>query len=595
MAHSTHTEDGYKKKNTLLAKIVIGLILIAFIFTGVQSYITSRGANPVIAQVGSTKIHLSEFERLLQQALHGKDAATTKAFLKKETIKAVLEQKINEALLNQEVFDLKLVLPDDVLKSVIRNAPNLDPAALKQHLMRTGQSEKNFMARLRLDLVNDQLRSVLFSGLTLPKNLQEAFITAEFSKRSVKVHTLTHKDVSAKISPTDAELQAFLNENKESFMVPEMRDISVLKVKKPTVKISEKEAKAFFDQHPERYQTPEMRDVAVLTLNKDETFNSEDMTAYKDRFISLGTLSRDMVEAPVAAVLFNLKENTYSEPQASGEERKVYHVQKITPAEPQIFEQVKKSIIALLKKEAEARAQKALIQKIDDDIAGGETFENISHSLKEASLKTYTALTQETAVKKLGAEKAEQAFSQNEGEEGQIHQDKDGHAYALQVTKIQAQHLPSFETLKKKVANSYSQKKRAERAFEKAQKVAHSVNKTGKMPKNLTTEVIQDSTLSALKNKINLSQKDLAALAELQKGKAMAAQTSEGGKVIFVTEIKKPEVDENMSKQLEHLFKSFAIHGYQASYFKALREKYPVKVDEELLETLTQKMQEQFS
>ena len=589
-------EEPIKKKNTLLAKIVIGLILFAFVFTGVQSYLTSHSNAPVVAQVGKSKIHQHTLQAHLQQALKNVQNPEMIPLILSETfVTQVLETLIRQGALQQEIQELKLVIPDDLLKSFIRHTPDLDPEKLKEYIQQSGQTEKSFMASLRADMSQEQLSAALFSGLSLPKVLQEAFIKAENTLRSVRVITYDDKTVTGIPLPSERDLKSYYEKNKDTFKVPEKRSFSVLKITPSAVTVTDKEAKDYYTKNTSQFQSSETRNIAVLTLKKDETYNATAPETYKKRFINLGPVSQEMIETAVASQIFSLEEGAYSPPINTEEGRKVYWVQKITPAKPLSFDLVKEQIIKGLKSKKQAAEQKNLIQKIDDAIGGGEEFASIAQTYPNASVIPYEKLTEENTKKTLGKDLAQEIFTQQLNEESPLHATPQGTLQAIKVGTIEKAHVPEFDLIKRTAKDASIKEIKIKEAQKSAKLAAEALNRKEALSVKVPTETLKDQALSPLNSKLGLSQKEFLSLAHLKEGQALFIPTSDGGKVIHITRLKDaPSPDKKTLKALNKILVRMVTQNYQNAFFEALKKKYTVSIDQKVVKETLEKLQEQY-
>ncbi len=156
--------------------------------------------------------------------------------------------------------------------------------------------------------------------------------------------------------------------------------------------------------------------------------------------------------------------------------------------------------------------------------------------------------------------------------------------------------LPDFKNLKPTLQKAYIKEQRIKEAQAKAKELVLEINKTGKLKGlKFPVEVIKDHSLSQLNKKLNLEQKDLLALAELKKNHALALETGDGAKIIVLTGVQAPKIDEKTKKVFQRLFENLSVYSYQQAYFKSLAEKYTVKINDAVLEDLVTKLQDQFS
>ena len=586
-----YSQENYRKKNTLLAKIVIGLILVAFMFTGIQSYLASGQKSPVVAEIGSIKIRQNQIEQTLKRYLSEIPANIDPSLVfTKKLIKKIIEDEINTTLLTLESEKLKLTVPEVVLRSV----PDFQPQQIKQYLQRTNQSEKFFLRNVSSELVRNQLILALFSGVSLPQNLLKILSQTQLTKRDLSVFTLSKNDIKKPAAPSASQLKQYYEKNISQFEVPEQRTFNMLKIKNPDVNVTEQEIDEYYQNNIKQFTQSEQREVAVLSIPKDQAApTKQELEKLSDKFITLGTISRTMVEEPTGSIVFELKENTFSEPVKNEDTQKIYWVKKIITSKNKKLKQVKKQIEKILTVEKINRQKKLRIQEIDDRIASGESFSEIAKkspkyvTLVSSKDKTFAQLKGEFNI-----DKAVQIFRQNVGEDGQIYYDENKNAYAFEVIKINPKHAPSFEKIAKVVEENFLFEQQVKAIQQKAEEEAKAIN-SGKHQKfkSSARETIKKNNLSETGKKLALTSEQLILLSKLKADQAMSINTPSGAKVIVVKKIWLLEETPKEMNMLEDGINSFVNQNYLKSYLDYLQKKYNVVVKDEIISSI----HEQFS
>lgn len=137
--------------NSLVLKIIFGIIIVSFILTGVSGYLIG-GGNNYAAKVNDQKISRGQFENAfnsernrMQQQLGDQysELAANEGYMK--TLRQqVLNRLIDEALLDQYARELKLGISDEQVKQAIfatqpsRLTANLITAAITVSSTRWG-------------------------------------------------------------------------------------------------------------------------------------------------------------------------------------------------------------------------------------------------------------------------------------------------------------------------------------------------------------------------------------------------------------------------------------------------------------------------
>ncbi len=590
-----YSQENYRKKNTFLAKIVIGLILVAFMFTGIQSYLASGEKSPAIAEIGSIKIRQSQIENTLKRYLAEIPSNIDPSLVfTKKLIKKIIEDEVNTTLLTLESEKLNLTVPEVVLKSYLRSVPDFQPQQIKQYLQRTNQNEKFFLSKVAKELVRNQLILALFSGISLPQNLLKILSQSQLTKRDLSVMTLSNSDIKKPKSVSTEQLKEYYANNLTQFEIPEQRTFNMLKIKKPDVNVTEQEIDEYYQNNIKQFTLPEQREVAVLSIAKDQaTPMEQELREMTDNFITLGTVSRTMIEEPTGSMVFELKENTFSEPIKNEDTQKIYWVKKILPSKTKKLKQVEKQIKQILAAEKINKQKKLRAQEIDDRIASGESFSEIAK--KSPKYVTFTSSKNQTFAQlkaEFGVDKAIRIFRQNVGEDGQIYYDENKNAYAFEITKITPKHAPPFEKIAKRVEEKYLNEQQIKSIQQRAEEVASAIN-SGTFTKNKARDLekIKKNNLSETSKKLGLTSEQLILLSKLKKNQAMSINTPSGAKVVIVDKIWPLEENPKEMKLLNEGINSFVNQNYVKSYLDYLKKKYDVVIKDDVIT----KIHEQFA
>lgn len=116
--------------NSIAVKIILGLIILSFIFAGVGNYLIS-GSNNAAAKVGGTEIGRGEFEQAYQNERNRMQSQLGDYFSNlladPEYVasfrKSVLDRMINDLLLDQHAQALGLRVSDTQIRQMILDMP----------------------------------------------------------------------------------------------------------------------------------------------------------------------------------------------------------------------------------------------------------------------------------------------------------------------------------------------------------------------------------------------------------------------------------------------------------------------------------------
>ncbi|MBJ4025527.1 SurA N-terminal domain-containing protein, partial [Salmonella enterica subsp. enterica serovar Derby] len=273
--------------NSIAVKIILGLIILSFVFAGVGSYLVN-GSNNSAAKVGNTEIPRGEFEmadqneRNRMQAQLGDyfsqmlaDPAYVESFRK-----SVLDRMINDVLLDQQAEALGLRISDTQGRSMILDMPQFqsngqfDQEIYQASLRRAGFSPDSFAEYMRRELVREQLLNALQnSEFILPGEVQaEGKLFTQ--TRDIRTIQIDLAEFAKNIELTDEEIQEYYKANPDNFTRPEQVKVSYIELSaealKEQVNVSDAEVKKYYDEHLNKYSSEEQRRVAHILVEGDD-------------------------------------------------------------------------------------------------------------------------------------------------------------------------------------------------------------------------------------------------------------------------------------------------------------------------------------
>jgi peptidyl-prolyl cis-trans isomerase D len=273
--------------NSIAVKIILGLIILSFVFAGVGSYIVGGGAN-VAAKVGNVEIARGEFEQAYQNERNRMQSQLGDYFASlladpayaESFRKSVLDRMINDVLLEQHAESLGLRISDTQIRQMILDMPQFqnngafDQEIYQASLRRAGFSADSFAEYLRRDLVRNQLMMALQgSEFTLPSEveLQSKLLT---QTRDIRTLTLSKATFAENADITSEEIQQYYDENPAQYTRPEQVKVAYIELSaealKGTVDISDDEIQQYYDEHLDKYSTAEQRSVSHILVQGDD-------------------------------------------------------------------------------------------------------------------------------------------------------------------------------------------------------------------------------------------------------------------------------------------------------------------------------------
>tara|TARA_A200000113_G_C8855055_1_gene351526 strand:- start:259 stop:2055 length:1797 start_codon:yes stop_codon:yes gene_type:complete len=534
-----------------------------------------------------------------------------------------LSSLVNRALFNNEALELGLsvsdinvrdkILKDDAFKDDLGQFSELQ---FRQLISESGYSEDTYVEGTRQDLAREQMVETIRSSLTIPKIMLKKLGEYNLQERSVDYFVIDVRNEKIdKIE--DQELKDFYNANKADFMSEELRNAETLLLdakeyaKKSTV--TSDEVELLYEERKEALIEPEERFLYQILVDSDQKSKSiankinpknfeaiakKDLGLNKED-INLGWNTKSELPEEIVDDIFNLKEGEISIPLQSGFGWHIIYVSKIKERKEVKFEEVKNKFRNEILFEKGKDAVYDLQDELEDLLASGSTFDEISKILEVKILKS-------NLIKKNGEfvngkkEKFKDErilrtiFNQKLNEEGNIIDTDGDEGLAISlVTEIIPPKQLSFEESKNKILEMITLRNQTNKALKKAEKIKNKVESKkitfNNQAKKLNLEIkgvqpfsriLPDSSVLPIPLISKIFESKIKDINYVKRGQTevIVAQTAE---------IKNDLVnDKSELKEFEIKLKDDLTIDLLAQFSEALRKKYKITINDDVIDQL---------
>jgi len=211
-----------KRTSSILLAIVIGLVVISFLFSSSQTMMMS--APDTIAQVGKYRIKVAEFERMFEQyitmysKMFGGNTLTAKQIesmgLKEKTIQQLINQKLSLILADKLGIHPSNTEIKEYIKDLMKNSGhefNVD--TYKSLLRYQGTSPLEFEKNIKSDIALKKYQQIV-SNLPLTNGYMDAIQNFKSNVVNIDIFKLDKKNVEKHIPVSDSEISAFFADQK---------------------------------------------------------------------------------------------------------------------------------------------------------------------------------------------------------------------------------------------------------------------------------------------------------------------------------------------------------------------------------------------
>ncbi|MGD9106167.1 MAG: SurA N-terminal domain-containing protein [Desulfobacterales bacterium] len=492
-----------------LIKVLLGAIVIVFIFWGVGSFRAQRGGR--VALINGDQITLDEYreaynnliERLRNRFGNNLNEDMIKMLRVKEQ---ALNQLIDNKLLVQEARRFKFRVSNKELAHAImqieafQRAGVFDNRMYQNVLSRLRMTPEEFEIAQREAMLIERVTDLITNSVKVSDSEVKEWINwahASVNIDFVRFDSNKYKD----IKPSSEEIKAFYEKHKENYKTDSMVKVRYLHFApdsyRSEVSISEEELQGYFNENQEEFNTPKTVEARHILLKVDQNAAPEDIEKARkkaldilkmaregkkfdklakeysegptrDRGGYLGTFKREAMVRPFADKAFSMKAGEISEPVRTRFGWHIINVEKVNEASSLSFDQAKKKIQKKLIEDKAKNLAYDEAEAISDVSFEGD---DLLNSAKQRNLKILTTdfFTKKGPEKgiKNRAKFASIAFNLSVMEITDIQEFEDGY-YILQMIEKIPEKIPELKQVEEKVRVDLIQEKQEAKAKEDA-------------------------------------------------------------------------------------------------------------------------------
>jgi peptidyl-prolyl cis-trans isomerase D len=494
-----------KQAGSWVIKILLGAIVIVFIFWGVGSFRSQRGGR--VALVNGDQITLDEYREaynnLIEQLRRRFGGNLDEDMLKQLQVKRqALNQLIDNKLLVQEAKRLKFRVSKKELADAILNitafqrAGIFDSRLYRDVLDRLKMTPEAFEEAQKNAMLIDKLRTLITSSAKISD--QEALEWFNWINASVNIDYVVFSPSRYKdIHPSDEEIKTFFENHKENYKTDAMIKVRYLNFNPDTfrskVVLSDEEIREYYDENLETFKIPKTVEARHILLRVNQDADPETVKKTKDRALRilklakegkdfaelakqysegptrdkggyLGKFKKEAMVKPFADVAFSMKAGEISEPVRTQFGWHIIKVEKVNEASVTSFDDAKKDIQKKLTDDMAKSLAYDEAEAVSDEAIDGK---DLINAAKERHMKILTTdfFSSKGPIKGINnpSEFASVAFNLLDKEISNVQEFENGYYILQLVDKIQPK-IPEFDKVKEKVTLDLIKEKQDEKA-----------------------------------------------------------------------------------------------------------------------------------
>lgn len=384
-------------KYTLMSFLLLAVCGLVLMDVG-GFFKTQMGSNTVV-KGGGVEIGISEFDRTVRRTLSQQGMGPQEAF-QLGMINQILASEIQSRLFTDKSRDLGLEVSDsDVTRQIGKLAEPLatdgrtKKEALQQILRTQGISEGEFVNSIREEMGNTLLRAAIMPPATLASPMMaEELYRYDNEKRDAKIIVLKDDGITDAKEATEEQLSKFYESNKQDYMIPGTRTVTMATLKpdmlKKNIKISDEQLKAEYDKNLASFTKPARRSVEQVVLQSEDDAKKalEEMKAGKS---PKDAMTQEYEQAgllpEIATPVFEAKKGAVVGPIKTDLGWHILKVKDLLPESVTPFASMKDRLRNELENIALTDELYQAGNTIEDRIAAGDKFEDI---VKEYGMTT---------------------------------------------------------------------------------------------------------------------------------------------------------------------------------------------------------------
>jgi peptidyl-prolyl cis-trans isomerase D len=382
-----------------VSKVLMGLLVLSFAIWGIGGF-TGYGAG-TLATVGDTEVSVRDYARIYDQAR--RNAAQAGQTIRHEQVLSIL---LSNAAMDDAASEYGLGVSDDRVATEIAKNPafarpdgSFDRDRFAFVLDNAGMNRDDFVQDMRRELVRNQISDTIGAGLEVPEPLVAALYRLQNEERAVSFIVIDAASIDPIGAPADSDLQAYFDDNKDSFQAPEYRKLALLSLDPAALAdpnaVSAEDVAAEYERVKStltqserrrieeiRFPTAEAAEAAMKRIEAGEDFAAvaaASGTEVTDQGVKTKAEMLDPVVADAAFAAIQDKPVLVTE---GAIEPSIVRVTSIEPEKVTTLAEAEANLRKELATRAARESAHDLYDKVEDERAGGATLEEAAANLK---------------------------------------------------------------------------------------------------------------------------------------------------------------------------------------------------------------------
>lgn len=296
--------ESIRKHSKIVMILLFLLIIPSFVLVGIdRNYFSEK--SPVVARVDGEKINQTDWDnahRMETDRVRAQSPSVDPKLLDSPQARyATLERLVRDRVLAAAAKEMHLVTSDSRLARALQEIPaiaglrrpdgTLDAEAYRALVGTQGLTPEGFEANVRRDLsINQVMGGVMGSAFSTNAQVQLA-LDPLYQQREIQVVRLKASDYSNKVTPTEADLQAYYQSHPAQFQQLEQATVEYVVLDLDSVRssitLNEEDLRTYYKENVARLAGKEERRASHILINAPKDASSADREKAKARATEL--------------------------------------------------------------------------------------------------------------------------------------------------------------------------------------------------------------------------------------------------------------------------------------------------------------------
>ena len=495
------------KANTWVIKFLLGAIVIVFVFWGVGSFRSKRGAR--VATVNGETITIEEYresyDSLIEQLRQRFGSSLNDDMINLLQVKhQALDRLIDQRLLLQEADELSFKVSDSELAETIRNMSAFhangvfDQGLYKNILSRYQMTPEQFENFQRKSMLIEKVRTLIVDSVKVSD--QEAMAWYNWENASANIDFVMFDPSRYQdIAHSDEAIRLYYDQHKETYKTDPMVKVQYLRFEpeayKSEIQLTSEEIEEYYNSNLSEFETPATVEARHILLKVNENDSDEAVAKAKQKAMDIFKMSRegkdfaalakqysegpakkdggylgifkrqDMVK-PFSDKAFSMKPGEISEPVRTRFGWHLIKVEKVNEASTMSLKAAEEKIRGILTEDKTRTLAYDSAEAVYDAFIEGDNLADIAKS-RQLEIHTTDFFSGKDSVNGISksSEFVAVAFNLSAMEISDIQDLGDGY-YLIQVIEKESEKIPGLDTVKDRVMSDFISDKQGEKAAE---------------------------------------------------------------------------------------------------------------------------------